>query len=117
MQGRCPTVSSSTPSAPVSTHHFTSTPPSGYLHLLKREMTCPSQTCHCLTGGDFVAADLGFVVMAGGGRELLLAGIFSTAPMEATERGQRVGVERDWLACGFLLPLAMIEAVVISVLL
>ncbi|KAI3372499.1 hypothetical protein L3Q82_022978, partial [Scortum barcoo] len=64
--------------------HFTSAPLSGYLRLFKRKMTCPSQTCHCLTGGDFIAAGPQYVVMAGRGRELLLAGISSTPPAEAT---------------------------------
>lgn len=95
--------------------HFTSAPPSGYLRLFKRKMTCPSQTCHCLTGGDFIAAGLQCVVMAGRGREGALVSWHIFHSSRGGHRERTVGgVERDWWACGFLLPLTMIEAVVIS---
>ena len=74
--------------------HFTGTPPSGYLRLFKREMTCPSQTCHCLTGGDCSGGSTVCCDGRGGegGREgALVSRHIFRAPMEATERGQREG--------------------------
>lgn len=70
--------------------HCSGLPLSGYLLPFKRKMTRPSQTCHCNTGGDFVAANLQDVMMAGGRGGSLLAGTSSTPPMEATRSGQWV---------------------------